>query len=82
MDGVTNSQSNSLAQNCSCIKELQGQKWRRESRKGGPVIGPTWDQTHSGVVRGAPKPNTITDAIMCLQTGAWHGCPLRGPISS
>jgi hypothetical protein len=21
-------------------------------------------------------------AMVCLQTGAWHGCPLRGPISS
>lgn len=30
----------------------------------------------------APKPDTITDAMLCLQTGAWHGCPLRGPTSS
>jgi hypothetical protein len=25
---------------------------------------------------------TITDAMMCLQTGAWHSCLLRGPTSS
>ena len=39
-DRVTNLQSKILTQNCSCLKELQGQKWRRDSRKGGPMIVP------------------------------------------
>ena len=25
---------------------------------------------------------TITDGMLCLQIGAYHGCPLRGPTSS
>ena len=33
-------------------------------------------------LRGGPRPDTITDAMMCLQTGAQHGCPLKGPTSS
>jgi len=28
-DGVAIPQSKPLTQNCSCVKELQGQKWRR-----------------------------------------------------
>ena len=30
----------------------------------------------------APIPDIITDAMLCLQTGAWHGCPVRGSTSS
>jgi hypothetical protein len=29
-DRVTKPQSKFLTQNCSCLKELQGQKWRRD----------------------------------------------------
>ena len=29
-----------------------------------------------------PTPYTIADAKMCLQTGAWYGCPLRGSAST
>lgn len=29
-----------LTHNCSCLKELQGQKWRRAWGKGGPATGP------------------------------------------
>lgn len=25
-----------------------------------------------------PNPDTITEAKLYMQTGAWHGCPLRG----
>jgi hypothetical protein len=28
-DGVAIPQSKTLTQNCSCVKELQGQKWRK-----------------------------------------------------
>jgi hypothetical protein len=29
-DGVNNPQTKFLTQNCSCLKEPQGQKWRRD----------------------------------------------------
>jgi hypothetical protein len=32
-----------LSHNCSCLKELQGWKWRGARGKEGPVIGPKWD---------------------------------------
>lgn len=41
-DGVAILQSKPLTQICSCLKELQGQKQRRDWRKGGPVTGPNW----------------------------------------
>jgi hypothetical protein len=57
---------------------MSGQKRRRAWGKGGPVTGPNW-----GPAQGeAPKPDTITDAMVCLQTGAQHDCTLRGPTSS
>jgi hypothetical protein len=40
-DGVAIPQSKTLTHNCSCLKELQGQKWRRDWGKGGPVTGPS-----------------------------------------
>jgi hypothetical protein len=45
-DWVTNPQSKYLTQNCPCLKELQEQKWRKDGKKGGPLIGPTWDLSH------------------------------------
>jgi hypothetical protein len=30
----------------------------------------------------APNTDTITDVTLFLQTGAWHGCPLRDSTSS
>jgi hypothetical protein len=38
----TNPQLKFLTQNCSCLKEMQGQKWRRYWKKGCPVTGHTW----------------------------------------
>jgi hypothetical protein len=29
----------------------------------------------------ATQTDTITEAIVCLQTAAWHGCPLKDPTS-
>jgi hypothetical protein len=46
---VTNSQSKFLTQNCSCLKELQGQQWRRDLRKGGPMTTPTWNPCFRGL---------------------------------
>ena len=44
------------------------------------MTGPIWDPCHGGT----PRPNTITDAMMCLQTGkrVWYDCPLRDPTNS
>ena len=48
---------------CCCLKELQGQKWRRDRRKGGPVTGPTWNTSQGK----APRPDTISDAMVYLE---------------
>jgi hypothetical protein len=32
-----------LTHNCSCLKELQGWKWRGSRGKEGPATGPKWD---------------------------------------
>jgi hypothetical protein len=39
---------------------------KRHSGKGGPVTGPNWDPALKGQ---APRPDTITNAMECLQTG-------------
>ena len=57
-------------QNCSCVKELQGRKWRRDWEKGGLVTGSNWDLAQGET----PGPYTVTDAVVC--------CPLRGPMNS
>ena len=41
------------------------------------MTGPTWDPSHGGT----PRPDTVTDAMMCLQMGHWHDCSLRGPTN-
>jgi hypothetical protein len=46
-------------------------KQRLEKRP--PSDQATFDPSHAC----RPNPEPITDAILCLQTGAWHGCPLR-----
>jgi hypothetical protein len=35
------------------------------------VTGPICDPSKGEALR----PDTITDAMMCSHTGAWHGCP-------
>lgn len=56
-----------LIQTFSCLKELQGQKWRRHGKKGCPVTNPTWDPSYGGW---APRLDTVTDAMLCLEMGA------------
>jgi hypothetical protein len=41
------------------------------------VTDPNWDVAEAE----ATRPNIITDAMVYLQTGAKHGCPLRCPTS-
>jgi hypothetical protein len=60
-DGVVVPQSETLIQNC--LKELQGQKWRRDCVKGDPVTGPSWDSSQGE----ASRPDTVTEAMVCLQ---------------
>ena len=77
-DCVTNPESKFLNQNWSCLNELQGQKWRRDWRKGHPKTFPTWNPSHE---EEAPRLDPINDAMVCLHTGAWHGFLLRGPTN-
>ena len=67
------SQSKFLTQNYFCLKEMQGQKWRRDLRKSFLVTRPICDPSHGW----APKSDTITDALLCLQTRAvlWEALP-------
>jgi hypothetical protein len=44
------------------------------------MTNPTWDPFREGG-GGAPISDTVTDAMICLQTGDYHGCPQRGPPS-
>jgi hypothetical protein len=77
-DGVAIAQSKTVTQNCSYLKELQGQKWIAAWGKGSPETGPNWDPAQGE----APRSDIITDAMVCLQTGAYHDCPPKGPTSS
>ena len=54
---------------------MQGQKWSRGYKK---VLPHLW--IHPILRQQTPTP--IADAKMCLQTGAWHGCPLKGSAST
>jgi hypothetical protein len=65
-DGVTKLLSKILTQNCSCLKEVQGQKWSRGLRKDYLLTIPTWDLSHGQ----APTPDTIADVMLWLQTEA------------
>jgi hypothetical protein len=41
--GMVTLSEKTLTQNCSCLEELQGQKWRSDWGKGGQVTGRHWD---------------------------------------
>jgi hypothetical protein len=47
-------------------KNYRNKKWRRTWGKGGPVTGPNLDPAQGEALR----PDTITDAMVCLKTGA------------
>jgi hypothetical protein len=63
-DDVTNSQSKFLTQKCSCLKELAVTKLEKSLRESWSC--PTGHPPHGKT----PRPDTITDAMMCLQMGA------------
>jgi hypothetical protein len=46
-DEIAIPQSKALTLKCSCLKELKRQKWRKDSAKGDPVTGPTWNTSSS-----------------------------------
>ena len=37
------------------------------------MTSPTWDPSQGE----APRPDTITDAMVCLQTGTYHDCSTK-----
>jgi hypothetical protein len=41
-DGVTHPSQKFLTQIVTCLKEMQGQKWNRDRRKGHPETGLNW----------------------------------------
>lgn len=77
-DGDINSPSKDLTNCCSCLKEMQRLKWSRDWRNGIPDTSLTLDPTHGW----ASNPDIITDGMLYLQSGAWHGCPLRSSTSN
>jgi hypothetical protein len=61
-DGLP-SKVKTLTHNCSCLKELQGFKWRGYRREAGSATGPKWDPAQEE----ASRPDTITEAMECSQ---------------
>jgi hypothetical protein len=57
-----------------------GEPSRKYQRPGrlNPVTCLTWNPSQGK----APRPDTITDAMVYLQTGTYHDCLLRSPRSS
>jgi hypothetical protein len=41
------------------------------------MTGPNWDPAQGE----AQRPDTITDAKVCLQTGVYYDCPPKDPTS-
>ena len=48
-------------------------KWNNDWRQSHPQTTPPWDPSQAQT----PNPDPFPDAKICLQIGAWHGCPLR-----
>jgi len=52
---------------------MQGRRWSRMEE------WLTSDLSNFRLINGqTPTPHTITNAMLCLQTGDQHGCSLRG----
>jgi hypothetical protein len=69
----------SLTHNYSCLKELQGWKWRETWGKEDLIRGPKWDPDQGEVV---PRLDTIPEALESTQKGICHDCPPKDPTSS
>jgi hypothetical protein len=55
------------------VTKIRYEKW------GHPIS----DQPNLGSIPWAgTKPDSIINTVLCLQTGAYRGCPLRGSTSS
>jgi hypothetical protein len=63
---------------CSCLKELQGWKWRGAWEKEGPLTDPKQDPPQKEV----PRPDTITGAMDCSQTVTYYDYSLKDPTNS
>jgi hypothetical protein len=72
-EGVAIPQSKTLTHNCSCLKVLQGQKWKKARGKGDLLTGPKWYPAQ----REAPRPDNITEAKECSQKGTYHDSSIR-----
>jgi hypothetical protein len=53
-----------------------GIKMEQKLREQTPMTGPPWDLSHGRET----TPDTVKDTLLCLQTGAWHNCLLKGFI--
>ena len=58
-------QSRTLTLNCTCLKDLQGQKWRSTCGKGALATGLNWQSAQGEV----PRTDTITEAMEYSQNG-------------
>jgi hypothetical protein len=67
-----------LTWNCFSLKNYRDKNEKETEEKNSPVTGPIWEPSQEE----APRPDTITDALVYVQTGAQRGCPLRVPTSS
>jgi hypothetical protein len=73
-DRATNLTIKLSTQNLSCLQEIPGLGWSRDCGNGQPITGQL--ETH-------PMKKhqflTLLMILLCLQTGALQGCPLRSP---
>jgi hypothetical protein len=49
------------------MQKCRDQKQRRDLRESSTMNGKTSDPSHGGAGAGAPRPDTITNAMICLQ---------------
>ena len=67
-----------LTQNCSCLKETQGQRMEQKLEERPFRDCPKWDPSHMQ----PPNPNTTADANKYLLRGVWYSCLLRGSATA
>jgi hypothetical protein len=59
------------------FERTAGTKWRRAWGKGGPVTSPKWDPAQEET----PRTDTIIEAMVFSQKGAYYNCPQKGSTS-
>jgi hypothetical protein len=55
------------------LKGTAGTKMEKRLKERQSSDCPNW----GSISRVGTKPDSITEAMLCLQTGAWHDCPER-----